>query len=312
MIDLQAVYERGLRTLHERGSRSDEHLLHLGGDLAGICDHASWARRKYHSGKLVLDALTNAWVNPHERLKPATPDAQSIVAMQLGFKVEALIVDATAEGLSEGMCLDLNVGCALILTEEGLQGKLFDEYTGHQYRGHKRHRDPHDEMIEFAETHEGVAVGHIDAVLHSPDWTEALVVDAKSTVWSDSYKTGERVWSTKYGPKDSHVLQVSQYALAVALTHPDCAVRAGLLELDLGGKATRWSEVDWNAQRTLIARRLSEASVKTDPSCGPPATVPNPWTMKRDGTSWACGSPTTKAYCPQTSCERHALNGGAR
>lgn len=301
MIDLQATYEAGLVKLHERNARGDEALLHIGGDLAGMCDRAAWARRKYHSGKLVWDVLTGGWVNPYEELRSVPPDAKSIASMQLGFKAEELILDGIERGLPEGFSLARNVHAALVLTEEGLHGKLFPD-------------DVTDAAIAYAEDHAGVAIGHIDGIVHDADWTNAVVLDAKSTVWSDSWKTGERVWTQKYPPKESHELQVAAYALVVSLHHRFCTVRAGLLELDLGGKGTRWSEVDWRAKGELIEARMRECGSRTNPENDAPEPKPNPWTIKRDGTSWACGAvvagKVSRGYCGQTSCPAHVLNHG--
>ncbi len=210
-----------------------------------------------------------------------------------------MVLDALERGLpwiDEGWQIDRNVHAALVLTEEGLQGHLFGG------------DDPAGKMLEFAETHEGVAVGHIDCVVHDTAWTQAVVVDVKSTVWSDSFASGERVWTQKYPPKDSHCLQVATYATIVALQYKACDVRSGLLELDLGGKKTRWSEVEWSALEDTIRQRMVDVLEKTDPANDAPEAKPNPWTRKANGQSWACGSPGKKAYCTYLSCPSHAAN----
>ncbi|MGB8520834.1 MAG: hypothetical protein WCD38_11795 [Candidatus Tumulicola sp.] len=249
---------------------------------------------------MTWDSLISAWVNPNEDLKPSPNDIEGIAAMQLGFRVEDMVLDALERGLpwigDDDWLINRNVHAALILTEEGLQGRLFfgDDATG--------------QMLEFAEHHEGVAVGHIDAIVHDVLWKQAIVLDCKSTVWSDSYASGERVWTQKYGPKDSHCLQVATYAMIVALQHAGCDVRAGLLELDLGGKKTRWSEVEWSAVEDTIRQRMVDVLERTDPANDAPEAKPNPWTRKANGQSWACGSPGKRAYCNYLSCPSHVAN----
>jgi hypothetical protein len=301
MIEMQSVYEQGLLALHESNDRGDSELLHIGGDLAGLCDRAGWARRRLASSKLVWDSLTEGFVDPAEHLREALRTPESVTGMQLGFAVEALVLDALARGLPDGRRMQTNVCAALVLTDEGLQGRLFSDDT---------------RLVAFAARHANVAVGHIDAIVRNDEAGELLVLDVKSTVWGDSWKSGERVWSQKYPPKESHVLQVSAYALAVSLEYPDAVVSAGLFELDLGGKGTRFSPVDWQAEKQRVGVRLREALALTDPADeqGPPAR-PNPWTVREDGTSWACGSiddrgRVRRGYCGLTSCPSHVLNTG--
>jgi hypothetical protein len=128
--------------------------------------------------------------------------------------------------IDEGWQIDRNVHAALVLTEEGLQGHLFGG------------DDPAGKMLEFAETHEGVAVGHIDCVVHDTAWTQAVVVDVKSTVWSDSFASGERVWTQKYPPKDSHCLQVATYDRDCSSSISGAKKRAG----------RKWSGAPWKTR----------------------------------------------------------------
>jgi hypothetical protein len=300
VIDVEAAYAEGLPKLHEAGERYDSHLLHIGGDLAGMCARNSWARRRYETVPRRWDSLTRSWVHPHPELEGALPEPQSIVAMQLGFKVEELVLDALEAG-REGWDVQRNVPCALILTEEGLQGRVFEG------------DDAHGAMIDFASGHENTAVGHIDAILSGQG--QLVVIDVKSTVWQQRYDGGQSTWQQRYGPKESHVFQVSAYALAVSLACPGANVSAGLFELDLGGKDHRWSQVDWKGQWAAIRSRMLECVAVIDPrdEIGPPA-VPAQWTHRKGGESWACGSISngklSRAYCGLTSCPSHVLSVG--
>lgn len=300
MIDLIAAYEAGARALHEGRSRGDEQFAHIGGDVAGMCDRATWARRTYHSGALVFDAPTDRWVSPNEDLKPALPDAQSITAMELGHAAEALILDGIEAGLPDGWLLERNVPVALL--ESGhLDGALLPS-------------NDQDALIQFAEEHPNAVIGHIDAIITSPDGSRH-VVDVKSTVWKDSFKGGNgREWTPWGPPKESHALQVSAYAMAVAIatSSPTVTVSALLLELDLGGKAMRLCPVDWQENAPAVRERVIKVLQTTHPSQPEPPAQPEPHTIGKDGTSWACGSINNgrvkKAYCAHTACPRHVLN----
>jgi hypothetical protein len=298
-IDLIAAYEAGARALYEGGARGDEEFAHIGGDVAGMCDRATWARRTYHAGALVYDAATDKWVNPHEDLRPALPDAQSITAMELGHAAEALILDGLEAGLPEGWKMSRNVGAALIVRDDGsLDGVL--TAADHQ-----------DELNQLAEDTPRAVIGHIDAIITSPDGSRH-VIDVKSTVWKDSFKGGNgREWSPWGPPKESHALQVAAYALAASL-FASGNVSAALLELDLGGKAMRLSPVDWQALAPTVRERVIKVIHTTHPSQPEPPAEPEAHTIGKDGTSWACGSITNgrvrKGYCSHTACPRHVLN----
>lgn len=292
MIDLIAAYEAGARALHEDGSRGDEEFAHIGGDVAGMCDRATWARRKYHS----------ATEDVFGEYRPALPDAQSITAMELGHAAEELILDGLEAGLPEGWLLERNVPVALVLLESGLlDGVLFPS-------------NDQDALIQFAEEHRNAVIGHIDAIITPPDGSRH-VVDVKSTVWKDSFKGGNgREWTPWGPPKESHALQVSAYALAVAIatSSPTVTVSALLLELDLGGKAMRLCLVDWQENAPIVRERVIKVLQTTHPSQPEPPAQPEQLTIGKDGTSWACGSINNgrvkKAYCAHTACPRHVLN----
>jgi hypothetical protein len=299
MIDLSAAYDAGLARLHARGTRHDEEFVHIGGDMAGLCDRLGWARRRYASAALRWDVVTGTWAHPYPDLALALPPSEGIVAMQLGFKAEDLVLHAFMLGLPEDASLERNVPCALVMTDEGMQGKLFTMDDGH------------GAAIEYARTHKGVAIGHIDALVTQGN--EIAVIDVKSTVWGYSYSKG---WAPKCPPKESHMLQVASYAWAVALAEPLDAVGAGLWELDLGGKAYRYDQVPWQSMREQVENALRGSLYATDPTDAQgPVADPHPWTMREDGSSWACGSikngKVQKAYCPLLSCPSHVLSNGA-
>jgi hypothetical protein len=297
MIDLSAAYDAGLARMHARNDRHDNEFVHIGGDMAGLCDRLGWARRRYASAALRWDVVTGTWVHPYPDLALALPASENIVAMQLGFKAEDLVLHAFMLGLPDDASLERNVPCALVMTDEGMQGKLFTQDDGH------------GAAIEYARTHKGVAIGHIDALVTQGN--EIVVIDVKSTVWGYSYSSG---WKPKYPPKESHILQVASYAWAVALAEPLDTVSAGLWEIDLGGKASRWLLVDWYdpRMRGQVEQRLCDALAYTHPESNGPPPVPNRWTMRDDGSSWACGSikngKVQKAYCPLLSCPSHVLS----
>lgn len=298
-LDLIAAYEAGARALFECGSRGDEDYAHIGGDVAGMCDRATWARRSYHSGVLVFDAPTDRWVNPNEDLKPALPDTQSITAMELGHAAEALILDGLEAGLPAGWLLERNVPVALMVREDGV------------FEGIVCAANDEEGLTTFAEEHPNAVIGHIDAIITQPEGSRHIV-DVKSTVWKDSFKGGNgREWTPWGPPKESHELQVAAYAYAVSLLYSS-PIEALLLELDLGGKAMRLCPVDWQALVPTVRERVIKVLQTTHPSQPEPPAQPEPHTIGKDGTSWACGSITNgrvkKGYCAHTSCPRHVLN----
>lgn len=92
MIDLTTCFEAGLRTDKHRG---DESSLHLGGDVAGICDRQGWYRR----------ATDPAEAPPHE--------TETLKLFARGHAIEEYVLENIERGLPNGYWMYRNMLCSM-------------------------------------------------------------------------------------------------------------------------------------------------------------------------------------------------------
>lgn len=235
---------------HSEG-RGDELLLHIGGDIAGMCNRKSWARR---SG-----------------LPMAPPDATTAMGFEVGHAMEAALMAALFEALPPHLRIETNVLCWIGVLDGIMVGGMGTEPTGNI---------PH-------------AVGHIDALI-TEDGKAEHVLDTKTTVYSATFKDGRKVFRPYGdGPHLGQQLQVAAYAIAAG------APKASLLTLDLGGKSLTQFDVDVEEMRPIVRDRLVECLHVIDPTVSMPPALPEAWTTRKNGETWAC------TYCDFIACERN-------
>lgn len=159
------------------GIRGDEHLAHLGGDVAGLCDRETWARRHgYPIAKI---------------------DTETALTWQLGHNVEATLLDAIEKSAAvDGWTLQRNIIVGLTVANGAL------------------HKMPlmTDVDTSTLPTSFKYCVGHLDAVLRRDGY--AFVLDTKSTVWYSKFRAGGLIWEPKE-VRESQCIQVAAYCLAL-------------------------------------------------------------------------------------------------